>query len=240
MTFNLDGGHAVEVKTSPDLSGDQKARVLSKVQAQQVIDLDGCYLDRQGAEHRLAVLHFTDRHPGVDGAFSDICGIDDLTFDQIWIVLEDTQGQRTGWRDATPMTRDLWHYGIVFLDDADRAWFCGRTTHDHDPVGAQEPILCSIRRDLPDVVLRERGSLNDLLTWHGEIDAPAAIEGEFRLTEEEVPRVSEIVWYSEFAFPEQTGEDNPERSRARSEERAVLEGIRTRIRDMGAPEVGPA
>lgn len=217
----------VEVETELGLSEDQKDRVVQMVTGEAFVDHHGRYIDASGEAHSLSRVRFTcDATQAVEGSETKIDGVDSLRFPSaVHVILEDTEGKRTGMNAASCETKASWHYGLLFEVDGE-FWFAGRDNPGGDEVSAQEPILKRVGATASGRPGDEPMALAEL----------APCDGEFWLTHEDEPSVVSIPWMSSYSTEPDPKTGLPSEDYCRAA-RAVLDGLTERVR---ALEASPA
>lgn len=203
----------IEVDTELGLNDSQKLRVVAMVRRNRYVDHTGRYRDRHGHVHHLARIHFTcdpAKHQSVSGSSTAIDGLDSIRFPgTVHVVLEGTDGTRTGLYAARCGIAASWARGVVFAVD-DEVWFAGREHPDSDPISADEPILKKLSNIASETPGSEPFPLADRL--------PA--QGEFWITLEDEPALVAVAEWRNFG-----GEADPDDSLSDQERRAAESGI---------------
>jgi hypothetical protein len=178
-----------------DLTEDQVSRIGGLVVGNGHVDYAMGYEDLSGVPHQLAAVHFTkESNPDVGRGDTKLSGIDGIEFGHdVFIYLEDTDGNLTGLNAAKSLVKSQ-HYSGAIFDDADgQAWFCGTQEAFDGVFTGDEPLLFKIS---------DRGyTASHLDEMEFYLFEDGNMTGEFWISQEDTPHVTSVPWWSGFGTP---------------------------------------
>lgn len=181
------------VVTDLPINEDQAHRVARMVYGHRAFDLDGRFTGPASPEpQEVAAIHFMSTTPeGALGAGSTMLdGVDDVRFDASpTIHIEGADGQLQGHDVCREVLASRHSYGFLMADSDGGVWFadCGFDRKGEQVDQAREaPLVRLASGTMPMVELQV-----------GEIAESLPAEGEFTLTEEELPRISYVPWWGQ-------------------------------------------
>lgn len=208
----------LEIKSDIDLTEDQKVRLERTVYGNGHFDHEMGYADRSGVPKHAVAIHFlSEPMAGKWGSETRIVGLDDIQFrtgHEPHIYIEAEDGSVDGWNHCSGLIKSRWHYGLIMQDDDGGLWFCGtENSAGGDEITGDEPL----KRIDPVTVAMVRQE-------NGEILANLPADGEFWLSNEDLPKVTSIPWW---------GKIDPTEPNVREDAAvamtALLEKVKTRI-----------
>ena len=205
------------IKSDFALTTDQERRLCQMVRGQGHFDHEGGYLDGDGVRHALSAIHFRERQiEGVARGDTMIDSFDSMRFPKgpPFIYLESAGGTLSGWNETRPVIPSAWYYGILLAAEGGEVWFCGMDTHGSSGLTGDEALF----RVDPVTLDHVRDQVGELVE-----NLPA--EGEFWISRELLPKVTDVPWWGA-ADAERQAHAAPEEWARMT---AVLDRIRARI-----------
>lgn len=199
------------------------------------IDHNGDLSGRDGKPTQLKAIHYrTTAEPDVEGG--EFYGHDAMSHAKLlsapFFYLEGEDGSMVAFENARPAINSKWHFGILLMDEEGQGWFCGRedvkiTSHGSAEAEDYENAkLFRVSLDTLPIVLSKNGELRENL--------PA--EGEFWISEEEMPNIVSIPWWSLVVSDIDVDKLSSDQIGYRAKDIANLEGIKDRIETLTAIE----
>lgn len=181
------------VVTDLPINEDQAHRVARMVYGHRNFDLDGRFTGPATPEpQHVAAIHFLSATPeGALGAgTTTLDGVDDVRFDASpTIHIEGADGKLQGHDVCREVLTSRHTYGFLMADSEGGVWLadCGFDRKGEQVDQAREAPLVQLASGTTPMVELQVGEVSESL--------PA--EGEFTLTEEELPRISYVPWWGE-------------------------------------------
>lgn len=181
------------VVTDLPITEDQALRVAKMVYGNQSFDLDGQYTAPASPEPQtVQAIHFMSSKPeGALGAGATVLdGVDDVRFEACpTIHIEGEDGTLHGHDVCRQFIASRHTYGFLLADSEGGVWLadCGFDRDGSQVDQARAAPLVRLANGTVPLVELEVGEVSESL--------PA--EGEFTLTEEELPRISYVPWWGE-------------------------------------------